>query len=130
MLALRIAPSGNSRTAPIRNDPRITPVGRFLRRYSIDELPRLINVLCGEMSLVGPRPHQIREVANYPFSHRRRLSVKPGMTGLAQVSGRSDLAWDHAVGLDLQYIDGWHLYADAHILARTIRTVFTAAGAA
>jgi exopolysaccharide biosynthesis polyprenyl glycosylphosphotransferase len=113
----------------IRNDPRITPVGRFLRKYSIDELPQLINVLRGEMSLVGPRPHPTKEVENYNWHHRRRLSVKPGMTGLAQVSGRSDLSWDDAVELDLRYIDGWDIFTDFYILMRTFRAVLAAHGA-
>lgn len=113
----------------IRNDPRITPVGRFIRKYSIDELPQLINVLRGEMSLVGPRPHPTKEVARYTWHHRRRLSVKPGMTGLAQVSGRSDLSWDDAVELDLRYIDGWDIFTDFYILVRTFRAVLAAEGA-
>lgn len=113
----------------IRNDPRVTRVGRFLRRYSVDELPQLINVLRGEMSLVGPRPHPTKEVENYNWHHRRRLSVKPGMTGLAQVSGRSDLSWDDAVELDLRYIDGWDIFTDFYILMRTFRAVFAAQGA-
>lgn len=113
----------------IRNDPRITPIGRFLRRYSLDELPQLINVLRGEMSLVGPRPHPTKEVEQYTWHHRRRLSVKPGMTGLAQVSGRSDLSWEDAVELDLRYIDGWDIFTDFYILMRTFRAVLAADGA-
>jgi exopolysaccharide biosynthesis polyprenyl glycosylphosphotransferase len=113
----------------IKNDPRITPVGRFIRRYSIDELPQLINVLRGEMSLVGPRPHPTKEVMRYNWHHRRRLSVKPGMTGLAQVSGRSDLSWDDSVELDLRYIDGWDIFTDVYILMRTFRAVLAADGA-
>lgn len=114
----------------IRHDPRVTAVGKFLRRYSIDELPQLINVLRGEMSLVGPRPHLTAEVAKYGRKERRRLEVKPGMTGLAQVSGRSDLCWKDALALDLHYVDRWHFLFDAHILSRTIRTVVAATGAA
>ncbi|MFM1921297.1 MAG: hypothetical protein RLZZ303_2931 [Candidatus Hydrogenedentota bacterium] len=113
----------------IRNDPRITPIGRILRRYSLDELPQLINVAKGEMSLVGPRPHPTSEVEKYTWHHRRRLSVKPGMTGLAQVSGRSDLSWEDAVELDLRYIDGWDIFTDFYILMRTFRAVLAADGA-
>ena len=112
----------------IRQDPRVTFVGRYLRRYSIDELPQLINVLRGEMSLVGPRPHPTDEVAQYSSSHARRLSVQPGMTGLAQVSGRSSLAWNDAVALDLHYIDNWNNFADVRILARTFRAVVSTQG--
>ncbi|MBI1317796.1 MAG: exopolysaccharide biosynthesis polyprenyl glycosylphosphotransferase [Candidatus Hydrogenedens sp.] len=113
----------------IKSDPRITPVGRIIRKYSIDELPQLINVFKGEMSLVGPRPHPTKEVESYTWHHRRRLSVKPGMTGLAQVSGRSDLNWDQAVELDLSYIDGWSVFNDIWILFRTFRAVLAAEGA-
>jgi len=114
----------------VRADPRITPLGRFLRRSSLDELPQLVNVMRGEMSLVGPRPHQSAEVAVYSEPHRRRLSVKPGMTGLAQISGRSDLSWEDTVTLDLHYIDQWNSTSDIRILARTVKTVFRATGAA
>ena len=114
----------------IRDDPRITPFGRLLRRYSIDELPQLLNVLKGDMSLVGPRPHPTEEVAKYTWHHRRRLSVKPGLTGLAQVSGRSELNWEDAVELDLTYIDTWSLAKDIWILLKTLRAVALAHGAA
>ncbi len=113
----------------MKNDPRVTPIGRFIRKYSIDELPQLINVLKGEMSLVGPRPHPTAEVERYTWHHRRRLSMKPGMTGLAQVNGRSDLRWDDCVELDLAYIDSWSLTTDIWILLRTFRAVATAEGA-
>jgi exopolysaccharide biosynthesis polyprenyl glycosylphosphotransferase len=113
----------------IKNDPRVTPVGRWIRRLSIDELPQLVNVLKGDMSLVGPRPHPSKEVAKYNWHHRRRLSVKPGMTGLAQVSGRSSLAWEKTVDLDLQYIDTWSIWADILILFRTVKAVVSANGA-
>lgn len=113
----------------IRNDPRVTPVGRWIRRLSIDELPQLVNVAMGHMSLVGPRPHPSKEVAQYNWHHRRRLSVKPGMTGLAQVSGRSSLPWQKTVDLDLSYIDTWSILADVRILARTIKAVLSAHGA-
>lgn len=113
----------------IKNDPRVTSVGRWIRRFSIDELPQLVNVLKGDMSLVGPRPHPSKEVAKYNWHHRRRLSVKPGMTGLAQVSGRSSLAWEKTVDLDLTYIDTWSLWSDISILFRTVQAVATARGA-
>lgn len=113
----------------IKNDPRVTKVGRFIRKYSIDELPQLFNVLKGEMSLVGPRPHPTQEVEQYTWHHRRRLSVKPGMTGLAQVSGRSELRWDACVDLDLTYIDTWSLATDIWILFRTCKVVATGEGA-
>jgi exopolysaccharide biosynthesis polyprenyl glycosylphosphotransferase len=112
----------NERSGPVFkmvDDPRITRVGRFLRRTSIDELPQLVNVLRGEMSLVGPRPATLDEVERYAPWHRRRLSVKPGMTGLWQVSARNDPDFDNWVALDLAYIDGWSLQDDVKLLART-----------
>ncbi|MFC7275735.1 sugar transferase [Paractinoplanes rhizophilus] len=113
----------------MRQDPRITPVGRWLRRLSLDELPQLINVLKGDMSLVGPRPPLAREVAAYPADMRRRLVVKPGMTGLWQVSGRSDLSWDESIRLDLTYVENWSLSMDLAILARTVSAVARSSGA-
>ncbi|GFJ80496.1 sugar transferase [Phytohabitans houttuyneae] len=113
----------------VRNDPRVTPVGRWLRRLSLDELPQLFNVLCGQMSLVGPRPPLPEEVAAYPDDVRRRLAVKPGMTGLWQVSGRSDLPWEEAVRLDLRYVENWSLSFDLVIMARTVSAVARSAGA-
>lgn len=112
----------------IRNDPRIFPFGRFLRASSIDELPQLINVLRGEMSLVGPRPLPADD-GDYLGDVRRRLLVRPGITGLWQVSGRSDLSWDEAVRLDLYYVDNWSLAYDLHILWRTIGVVVARKGA-
>jgi lipopolysaccharide/colanic/teichoic acid biosynthesis glycosyltransferase len=112
----------------IRNDPRIFPFGRFLRQTSIDELPQLINVLKGEMSLVGPRPLPADD-GDYLGDVRRRLLVRPGITGLWQVSGRSDLSWDEAVRLDLYYVDNWSLAYDLHILWRTIGVVLARKGA-
>ena len=112
-----------------RCDPRATGVGRFIRRYSLDELPQLLNVLRGDMSLVGPRPHVASEVAEYGVSDHRRLLVRPGMTGLWQVSGRSDLTWDEAVRLDLYYIDNWSMAGDVVILFKTMRAVLRADGA-
>ena len=111
------------------NDPRLTRVGRFIRKYSIDELPQLINVLLGQMSLVGPRPPLAKEVAQYSWNQRRRLSVKPGMTGLSQVSGRSELSFKDTVDLDLYYIDQWSLLLVFQILFRTIPAVIRGRGA-
>ena len=112
-----------------RNDPRMTRVGRFIRKYSIDELPQLINVLKGEMSLVGPRPPLAKEVAQYSWNQRRRLSVKPGMTGLSQVRGRSDLSFRETVDFDLAYIDQWSLWLVIRILLLTIPAVVRGRGA-
>lgn len=113
----------------IRNDPRVTRVGRWLRRLSLDELPQLYNVVRGQMSLVGPRPPLPEEVAAYPDDVRRRLAVKPGMTGLWQVSGRSDLPWDEAVRLDLRYVENWSLSLDLVIMLRTLTAVCRTSGA-
>jgi exopolysaccharide biosynthesis polyprenyl glycosylphosphotransferase len=113
----------------IKNDPRITPIGRILRRYSIDELPQLINVLKGDMSLVGPRPPLPVEVAQYSDDVRRRLLVRPGVTGLWQVSGRSDLEWVESVRLDLRYVENWSLIYDFEILWKTFYAVIRGAGA-
>jgi exopolysaccharide biosynthesis polyprenyl glycosylphosphotransferase len=113
----------------IQNDPRITPVGRVLRRFSIDELPQFINVLRQEMSVVGPRPPLRREVEAYDNDVQRRLLVKPGVTGLWQVSGRSDLSWDRSVRLDLSYVDNWSMVGDLLIIAKTVQAVFTRTGA-
>ncbi|MEU8611352.1 sugar transferase [Actinoplanes sp. NPDC048791] len=113
----------------IRADPRVTRTGRILRRYSLDELPQLINVLLGEMSLVGPRPPLPSEVEQYPQDMRRRLVVKPGMTGLWQVSGRSDLSWEDSIRLDLRYVENWSLTVDLVILMRTAMAVMRGSGA-
>lgn len=113
----------------IKNDPRITRVGRWLRRYSIDEFPQLLNVLKGEMSLVGPRPPLPSEVSVYEERHWRRLEAWPGMTGLWQVSGRSDLSFDEMVRLDIYYIENWALLFDMTILARTLPAVLSSRGA-
>ena len=111
------------------NDPRITRVGRFIRRFSIDELPQLFNVLAGQMSLVGPRPALPSEVSQYSDDVARRLHVRPGMTGLWQVSGRSDLSWEETVRLDLYYVDNWSLLQDLNILAKTAGAVLRPNGA-
>ncbi|TDC55976.1 sugar transferase [Actinomadura sp. KC345] len=113
----------------IREDPRITRVGRWLRRYSLDELPQLFNVLRGEMSLVGPRPPLPEEVAEYGGDVYRRLVVKPGLTGLWQVSGRSDLSWEESVRLDLRYVDNWTLALDLQIMWKTWSAVLRGSGA-
>ncbi len=107
----------------VNNDPRITAVGRFIRRYSIDELPQFFNVLRGDMSLVGPRPQREAEVALYDDAAHRRLMVKPGISGLWQVSGRSNLDWDDAIRLDLYYVENWSITGDLVILWRTVRAV-------
>ena len=113
----------------MRHDPRVTKVGRWLRRLSIDEAPQLINVLLGHMSLVGPRPPLRSEVATYSGDVHRRLLVKPGITGLWQVSGRSDLSWEESVRLDLFYVENWSLIQDLVIIGRTIGAVFKSTGA-
>ena len=113
----------------IKDDPRVTPVGKLLRKYSIDELPQFINVLRREMSVVGPRPPLRREVDTYNDQVRRRLLVLPGITGLWQVSGRSDLSWEDSVRLDVSYVENWSLANDLIIALKTIRTVATGAGA-
>ena len=113
----------------LRRDPRVTRVGAVLRRYSIDELPQLFNVLTGSMSLVGPRPPLPEESAAYGPDIRRRLLVKPGLTGLWQISGRSDLSWDETVRLDLRYVEDWSLALDTVILWKTLRAVFYGQGA-
>lgn len=113
----------------MRGDPRVTPVGRLLRRTSLDELPQLFNVLLGHMSLVGPRPPLPEEASRYDEREHRRLAVKPGLTGLWQVSGRSDLTWQETVSLDLWYVDNWSVAADLGLLARTVRAVADGRGA-
>lgn len=113
----------------VRDDPRVTPIGRFIRRYSIDELPQLFNVLTGRMSLVGPRPPLPAEVAQYEHDVHRRLLVKPGMTGLWQINGRSDLTWEQSVRFDLYYVENWSVAQDIVILWRTFHAVVTKDGA-
>jgi exopolysaccharide biosynthesis polyprenyl glycosylphosphotransferase len=113
----------------MRKDPRITRVGELLRRYSLDELPQLFNVIRGDMSLVGPRPPLPDEVAKYLDHVRRRLVVKPGITGLWQVNGRSDLSWDESVRLDLRYVENWSLMLDLQILWKTFSAVMGGSGA-
>jgi lipopolysaccharide/colanic/teichoic acid biosynthesis glycosyltransferase len=113
----------------IRNDPRITTVGAWLRRWSLDELPQLINVVRGDLSLVGPRPALPDEAARYGDYVRRRLVVKPGMTGLWQVNGRADLSWEESVRLDLRYVENWSLILDLQILWKTFSAVRQGSGA-
>jgi exopolysaccharide biosynthesis polyprenyl glycosylphosphotransferase len=113
----------------IRDDPRVTPIGRMLRRFSIDELPQFINVLRGDMSIVGPRPPLRGEVEKYDGHVRRRMLVKPGVTGLWQISGRSDLTWDESVRLDLSYVENWSMIQDLQIIKRTLGVVTRSEGA-
>jgi exopolysaccharide biosynthesis polyprenyl glycosylphosphotransferase len=120
---------GNGMLFKMRSDPRVTRVGSVLRRTSLDELPQLFNVLRGEMSLVGPRPPLPSEVAAYSEDAVRRLRLKPGVTGLWQISGRSDLSWEESLRLDLRYVDNWSLILDLSILTRTLRAVVRGSGA-
>ncbi|BBY63024.1 polyprenyl glycosylphosphotransferase [Mycolicibacterium helvum] len=113
----------------IRSDPRVTPVGRFLRKYSLDELPQFINVFKRDMSVVGPRPPLASEVKSYDDYARRRLLVRPGITGLWQVSGRSDLSWEDSVRLDMFYVENWSTIADLLIAVKTVKAVLSHAGA-
>ncbi|MGY1716376.1 sugar transferase [Geodermatophilus sp. SYSU D01106] len=120
---------GNGVLFKMRRDPRVTRVGRVLRRYSLDELPQLLNVLRGEMSLVGPRPPLAREVERYGADMHRRFLVKPGLTGLWQISGRSDLSWDDSVRVDVRYVENWSLAFDLMILWKTVGAVLRGSGA-
>jgi exopolysaccharide biosynthesis polyprenyl glycosylphosphotransferase len=113
----------------IRKDPRVTPIGRFLRKFSLDEIPQFINVLKGDMSVVGPRPPLGCEVVKYDHDTMRRLLVRPGITGLWQVSGRSDLSWEDSVRLDLFYVDNWSMMADLLIALKTLRVILNHSGA-
>jgi len=114
---------GNGVIFKLKSDPRVTRLGAFLRKYSLDELPQLFNVIGGSMSLVGPRPHPASDVLNYEATDRRRLLVRPGMTGLWQVGGRSGLSWEESVRLDLYYVENWSMVGDLVILWRTIKAV-------
>ncbi|HWE37753.1 MAG TPA: sugar transferase [Isosphaeraceae bacterium] len=127
LLAFNHHDSGH--TFKMRRDPRVTWIGRLIRRTSIDELPQFLNVLKGDMTLVGPRPALPREVARYDDRDRRRLEVTPGLTCLWQVNGRADLPFDRQVELDLEYIEGQGLLLDLEILARTIPAVLSCRGA-
>jgi len=121
--------AGNVVLFKMKNDPRVTTVGKFIRRFSIDELPQLFNVVIGDMSLVGPRPPLKAEVDLYGDEARRRLLVKPGMTGLWQVSGRSDLTWDDTVRLDVYYVENWSITGDMVIIWKTAKAVVSSSGA-
>jgi lipopolysaccharide/colanic/teichoic acid biosynthesis glycosyltransferase len=127
--SLRDFSDGNGMLFKLKHDPRVTAIGAVLRRYSLDELPQLINVLCGHMSLVGPRPPLASEVQRYDDWARRRLLVKPGITGLWQTRGRSNLSWDDSVRFDLYYVENWSLTGDIIILYRTVNAVVRASGA-
>ena len=121
----------NEMTGPVfkvRNDPRITPIGKFLRKFSLDELPQFINVLRGDMSIVGPRPPIPSEVEKYDYHQRRRLSVRPGITCLWQVNGRNKIGFNDWVRLDIEYIDKWSLKLDMMILLKTIPAVLKGTG--
>jgi exopolysaccharide biosynthesis polyprenyl glycosylphosphotransferase len=126
---LQVLNEGNGLLFKLRDDPRVTKVGKYLRRFSIDELPQLVNVLRGDMSLVGPRPPLPAEVARYAIEDERRMLVKPGLTGLWQVSGRSDLTWEESMRLDLRYADNWSIALDLLILWKTARAVLGRDGA-
>ncbi len=112
----------------IENDPRITPVGRFIRRYDLDELPQLFNVILGNMSLVGPRPHLPEEVGKYEEWQKRVLTLKPGITGMAQVNGRHKNSFEDEVRLDVFYIEHWSVFLDLKILLKTVSVVFSKGG--
>jgi lipopolysaccharide/colanic/teichoic acid biosynthesis glycosyltransferase len=127
--ALQALDEGDGLLFKLRKDPRITTIGSFLRRTSLDELPQLLNVMLGDMSLVGPRPALPAEVARYSDNMSRRLAVKPGMTGLWQINGRSDLSHEDAVRLDLRYVDSWTLALDLRILWKTWAAVANGRGA-
>lgn len=127
--ALRTSHSQADPLFKLTNDPRITRAGHFLRKWSLDELPQLLNVLGGSMSLVGPRPHPLDDVDRYELQAYRRLALKPGMTGLWQVEGRSDIPWEDALQLDLYYVESWTLSGDVVLLARTVRAVLQGRGA-
>jgi exopolysaccharide biosynthesis polyprenyl glycosylphosphotransferase len=127
--ALMNSNEGSGPLFKLRSDPRVTRVGRFLRKTSLDELPQLINVILGHMSLVGPRPALPREVEQYNARERRRLQVKPGITGLWQVSGRSNLTWEESVKLDLYYVENWSVTTDFTILLKTVKAVVGKDGA-
>jgi exopolysaccharide biosynthesis polyprenyl glycosylphosphotransferase len=120
---------GNGVLFKLRDDPRVTPLGRVLRKFSLDELPQLWNVLRGDMSIVGPRPPLPREVDAYERFVHRRLYIKPGLTGMWQVSGRSELSWDESVRLDLYYVENWSLTVDLMIIWRTVKVVLKPEGA-
>jgi lipopolysaccharide/colanic/teichoic acid biosynthesis glycosyltransferase len=121
----------NERAGPffkIEDDPRVTRVGRFLRKYSLDELPQLWNVIRGDMSLVGPRPHPLDDYERYDLEHLRRLDVKPGITGLWQVTARQDPSFEKNISLDIAYIENWSLWLDGKILLKTLPAALSGSG--
>jgi lipopolysaccharide/colanic/teichoic acid biosynthesis glycosyltransferase len=120
--------SGGERVFKLANDQRVTAVGRWLRRFSVDELPQLVNVISGEMSLIGPRPALPYELELYEPWHLRRLQAAPGITGLWQVSGRNHLSFDEMVELDVQYLQSWSFTGDLRILARTVPAMLRGSG--
>jgi exopolysaccharide biosynthesis polyprenyl glycosylphosphotransferase len=128
-LKLQQRDAGNSTLFKMQDDPRVTKIGKFIRRFSLDELPQLVNVVKGDMSLVGPRPPLMDEVATYHGEARLRLLVRPGMTGLWQVSGRSTLNWEDTVRLDTYYVENWSLTSDMVILWKTAKAVLSSSGA-
>lgn len=127
--ALMAQSEGNGMLFKMKNDPRVTRVGRVLRKFSLDEFPQLWNILTGDMSLVGPRPPLASEVAEYEKDVHRRLHIKPGLTGMWQVSGRSDLSWDESVRLDLYYVENWSITGDLMIMWQTVKVVLKPVGA-
>ena len=120
---------GNGLLFKLKDDPRVTRLGRVLRKYSLDELPQIWNVLVGEMSLVGPRPPLPNEVEEYEEHVRRRLYIKPGLTGMWQIGGRSALSWEDSVALDLYYVENWSVVGDLMIIWRTFRVLVAPVGA-
>jgi lipopolysaccharide/colanic/teichoic acid biosynthesis glycosyltransferase len=121
----------NEREGPffkLKNDPRITRVGKWLRKYSLDELPQFWNVLLGDMSLVGPRPHPVDDYEQYALEHLRRLHVTPGVTGIWQVSARQDPSFERNMELDIEYIENWDIWGDFRIMLKTIPAIFRGAG--
>lgn len=129
LAALTVRDEGAGPLFKLHDDPRITRVGRFIRAHSIDELPQFWNVLVGDMSVVGPRPPLVSEVECYEEQVKRRLLIKPGLTGLWQISGRSDLGWEESVRLDLYYVENWSIMSDLMIIWRTVKTVLKSEGA-
>jgi lipopolysaccharide/colanic/teichoic acid biosynthesis glycosyltransferase len=125
---VRDAPSSHLGSYCYADDPRITRLGRILRATSLDELPQLVNVLRGDMSFVGPRPDLPHHVARYTLAQRRRLELRPGITGWAQVNGRNEIPWEQRIELDLEYIARWSLWLDAVVVVRTIRVLSTGKG--
>lgn len=121
--------SGDGVTFKMRNDPRVTRIGRFIRRFSIDEMPQVLNVLSGDLAIVGPRPPVPREVAQYTLAERKRLHVKPGLTCLWQIQGRSDIPFKQQVRLDLQYIQSQSIWKDIVIILKTVPAVLLGKGA-